>query len=247
MNLSLPIQWSTVVVLRSLHMYTPKMGASVTPWHSFQRLATGQTCTFSVDQQFKPLMPWLIKVLLPLWCLLSPKAEFCCKPAYQEAFTSPIKKLTSLHVLITTMVRVACGLKQIQHSPLASEWPCGKNLSDAKTWRLQPCGSCSTWEVEMRHLATEIKLIAAVWAWKRMLLFLLGNQLEVIVDHAPLILIISKILAIHELLFPTIVQLKEKLISYNITGLLCADTHQGIVDCLSQNPVNSPNSDDLHG
>ena len=85
--------------------------------------------------------------------------------------------------------------------------------SNGTSWRLLQCSSRSTSEAETRYSATEIELLAVVWACKKASPFLFGNDFEVVVDHRPLIPILnSKTLG--ELSSPRIIRLKEKLAPY---------------------------------
>ena len=118
--------------------------------------------------------------------------------------------------------------------------------SNGTSWRLLQCSSRSTSEAETRYSATEIELLAVVWACKKASLFLFGNDFEVVVDHRPLIPILnSKTLG--ELSSPRIIRLKEKLAPYNLTAVWRAGVSHKTVDCLSRHPVDSPEDADLHG
>ena len=59
-------------------------------------------------------------------------------------------------------------------------------------------------DTEARYLATEIELLAVVWAAKKAHLFIAGVDAELIVDHRPLISIINS-KTLEELSTPRIV------------------------------------------
>ena len=118
--------------------------------------------------------------------------------------------------------------------------------SKGTSWRLLQCSSRSTSEAETHYSATEIDLLAVVWACKKAFLFLSGNDFEVVVDHRPLIpLLNSKTLG--ELSSPRIIRLKEKLAPYNLTAVWRAGVSDKTVDCLPRHPVDSPEDADLYG
>ena len=87
-----------------------------------------------------------------------------------------------------------------------------------RTWKLLQCGSRFLTDAESRYSATEIEMLAVVWAVKKAKLFLLGSSFEVVVDHKPLIPIInSKFL--DEIESPRIRNMKEKLAMYRMTAV----------------------------
>ncbi|XP_065180051.1 uncharacterized protein K02A2.6-like [Sycon ciliatum] len=58
-------------------------------------------------------------------------------------------------------------------------------------WRLVRCASRHVTETEARYSATEIELLAVVWAVHKARLFLAGADFELLVDHKPLIPILN--------------------------------------------------------
>ena len=199
-------------------------------------------------QQFEAFTPWLTEVLAPIRCLLSPKAEFVWESVHQKAFESAIRELTSPRVLATYdgQSRLRLETDAAQSTELGMALWQEHTDSNGTSWRLLQCSSRSTSEAETRYSATEIELLAVVWACKKASLFLFGNDFEVVVDHRPLIPILnSKTLG--ELSSPRIIRLKEKLAPYNLTAVWRAGVSHKTVDCLSRHPVDSPEDADLHG
>ena len=80
--------------------------------------------------------------------------------------------------------------------------------SSRSEWRLLQCFSWHITDKEARYSATEIELLAMVWAAKKAHLFIGGADVELIVDHRPLISIINS-KTLEELSTPRIVRLKE--------------------------------------
>ena len=58
-------------------------------------------------------------------------------------------------------------------------------------WRLLQCGSRHITDTESRYSATEIELLAVVWAVQKARLFLAGSDFELVIDHRPLVPIIN--------------------------------------------------------
>ena len=117
--------------------------------------------------------------------------------------------------------------------------------SNGTSCRLLQSTSQSTSEADTRFSATEIELLAVVWVCKKASLFPSGNDLEVVVNHRPLIP--SKTLG--ELSSPRIIctRLKEKLAPFNLTAVWSAGVSRKTFDCLSRHPVDSPEDADLYG
>ena len=63
--------------------------------------------------------------------------------------------------------------------------------SSTGEWRLLQCASRHITDTEARYSATEIELLAVVWAAKKAHLFIAGADVELIADHRPLISIIN--------------------------------------------------------
>ena len=78
------------------------------------------------------------------------------------------------------------------------------------SWRLLQCGSRSVTSAESCYSATEIELLAVVWAIKKANTFLAGTPFELIVDHRPLVAIINS-KSLDQITSPRLIRLKEKL------------------------------------
>ena len=113
-------------------------------------------------------------------------------------------------------------------------------------WHLLQCGSRHVSRTEARYSATEIELLAVVWAVGKARLYLAGSDFELIVDHRPLVPIINS-KTLDELSSPRIIRLKEKLSMYRKTAVGRPGVSHQVVDCLSRNPVDEPNEYDLAG
>ena len=144
-------------------------------------------------QQFEAFTPWLTEILAPIRCLLSPKAEFVWESVHQKAFESAIRELTSPRVLATYdgQSRLRLETDAAQSTGLGMALWQEHIDSNGTSWRLLQCSSRSTSEAETRYSATEIELLAVVWACKKASLFLSENEFEVVVDHRPLIPILN--------------------------------------------------------
>ena len=97
-----------------------------------------------------------------------------------------------------------------------------------------------------RYSATEIELLAVVWAAKKAHLLLAGADAELIVDHRRLIPIINS-KTLDELSTPRIVRLREKLAAYRLKAVWRPGVEHEVVDCFSRHPVDDPTEDDLAG
>ena len=93
---------------------------------------------------------------------------------------------------------------------------------------------------------TEIELLAVVWAVNKCRLFFIGADVEVIVDHRPLLSILNS-KTLDELTSPRIVRLREKLTPYRFSAIWRPGIEHRMADCLSQSPVADPDEDDLLG
>ena len=80
------------------------------------------------------------------------------------------------------------------------------------------------------------KLLAVVWAAKKAHLFIAGADVELIVDHRPLISIINW-KTLDELSTPRIVRLKEKLTPCRLNAMWRPGIEHKVVDCFSRHPV----------
>ena len=115
-------------------------------------------------------------------------------------------------------------------------------------WRWLQCASRHITGTEARYSATEIELLAVVWAAKKAHLFIAGADVELIaiVDHCPLISIINS-KTLDELSTRHIVRLKEKLTPYRLNAMWRPWIEHKVVDCFSRHPVEVPGEDDLAG
>ena len=96
---------------------------------------------------------------------------------------------------------------------------------------------------EARYSATEVELLAVVWATQKAHLYLAGSDFKLLVDHRPLIpLLNSKTL--DEMPSPRLTRLKEKLALYRFTALWRPGVKHKVVDCFSRHPVDDPSPDD---
>ena len=102
------------------------------------------------------------------------------------------------------------------------------------------CASRHVTDIEARYPATEIELLAVVWAVHKARLFLAGA------DHRPLIPIIN-LKSLDELSTPRIIRMREKLASFRMTAVWRAGIAHKVVDCLSRSPVDQPTTEDVHG
>ena len=118
--------------------------------------------------------------------------------------------------------------------------------SSSGEWRLLQCASRHITDTEARYSATEIELLAVVWAAKKAHLFIAGADVELIVDLRPLISIINS-KTLDRLSTPRIVRLKEKLTPYHLNAMWRPGIEQKVVDCFSRHPVEVPAEDDLAG
>ena len=85
-----------------------------------------------------------------------------------------------------------------------------------------------------------------VWAAKKAHLFIAGADVDLIVDHRPLISIINS-KTLDELSTPRIVRLKEKLTPYRLNAMWRPGIEHKVVDCFSRHPVEVRGEDDLVG
>ena len=193
-------------------------------------------------QQFQSFSPRLTELLAPIRALLSPKSEFTWEAPHQEAFEQVIRELASPRVLANFMpsrpLRLETDAAQSKGLGMAlwQQQPSGD-------WRLLQCGSRHVTAAESRYSATEVELLAVVWATQKAHLYLAGSDFELLVDHRPLIpLLNSKTL--DEMPSPRLTRLKEKLALYRFTAVWRPGVEHKVVDCFSRHPVDDPSPDD---
>ena len=110
-------------------------------------------------------------------------------------------------------------------------------------WRILQCGSRHITPAESRYSATEVELLAVVWAVHKAHLYLAGADFELVVDRRPLIPILNS-KSLDKMPSPRLVRLKEKLALYQLTTVWRPDIERKIVDCFSRYPVDDPDVDD---
>ena len=108
------------------------------------------------------------------------------------------------------------------------------------------CASRHVTETEARYSATEIELLAVVWAVHKARLFLAGADFQLLVDHKPLIPILNA-KTLDELTSPRIVRLREKLTPFRFVAQWRPGADHKVADCLSRHPVSAPDPDDKAG
>ena len=193
-------------------------------------------------QQFQAFSPNLTALLAPIRTLLSPKSEFIWETPHQEAFEKVLHELASPRILANYApnrpLRLETDAAQSRGLGMAlwQQQPSGE-------WRLLQCGSRHITAAESRYSATEIELLAVVWAAQKAHLFLAGADFELIVDHRPLIPILNS-KTLDELPSPRLIRLKEKLATYRFTTAWRPGVDHKVADCFSRHPVEDPTSSD---
>ncbi len=196
-------------------------------------------------QQFEAFSTDIAEKSKPIRSLLSPKVEFVWTAHQQQAFHELIEILTSPRVLTQYKPGARLRLETDAAQTKGLGFALWQEESDKK-WKLLQCGSRCITPTESRYSATEVELLAVVWAVKKCKLFLKGATFELVVDHKPLIPILNnKTLA--EIETPRIINLKEKL-SYCVpTAVWRQGVKHTTVDVFSRYPVTEPEKDDLEG
>ena len=163
-------------------------------------------------QQFQSFSPRLTELLAPIRALFSLKSEFTWEAPHQEAFEQVTRELASPRVLANFMPSRTWAWKPM---PL-SQKGLGMALwqqEPSGDWRLLQYGSRHVNAGESRYSATELELLAVVWATQKAHLYLAGSDFELLVDQRPLIpLLNSKTL--DEMPSQRLTRLKEKLSLY---------------------------------
>ena len=213
-------------------------------------------------QQFEAFTPEIAELSAPLRSLLSPKVQFLWTSHQQKSFEDLIQALTSPRILTHyrkgAKLRLETDAAQTrglgfalwQQEPGESQEPDGrsvpvKSMTEGQ-WRLLQCGSRYITPTESRYSATEVELLAVVWAVKKCKLYLRGATFELIVDHKPLVAIVGgKSLA--DIETPRIVRLKEKLAYVNPMPVWRQGTKHTTVDVFSRFPVSKPSKEDQEG
>ena len=190
----------------------------------------------------KSLSPNLTGLLSPISSLLSPKYAFFWGPSQQEAFDNILKELTCPRILTTYDPGKPLLLETDAAQSRCLGMAVWQQDGDGQ-WRLLQCASRHVTDIEARYSATEIELLAVVWAVHKARLFLAGADFQLIVDSRPLIPIINS-KSLYELSTPRIIRMREKLASFRMTAVWRAGIAHKVVDCLSRSPVDQPTTED---
>ena len=148
------------------------------------------------------------KFLAPLRPLMSPTAFVCEKP-HQNAFDLTTKDLSSRRFLANFDVSGSLRLETDAAQSRGLRMALLQQDQDGSWWLLQ-CASRHFTSTEARYSATEIELLAVVWAPKKAHLFMAGTHVELTVDHKPLVSIIDS-KTLNELSMPWIVLIQSLL------------------------------------
>lgn len=197
-------------------------------------------------QQFEAFTAEIAELAKPLRSMLSPKVDFLWEGHQQKAFESLIYVLTSSRVLTHFRMGARLRLETDAAQSRGLGFALWQEEEDGRLWKLLQCGSRAVTPTESRYSATEIELLAVVWAVRKAHLFLRGTRFEVVVDHKPLIPIINaKSLA--EIDTPRISRLKEKLQYSTPVAVWRQGVKHTTVDVFSRFPVSNPTAEDLEG
>ena len=129
-----------------------------------------------------------------------------------------------------------------RRSPIQGSWNGLGQQQPSGEWQILQCGSRRVTPAESRYSATEVELLAVVWAVHKAHLYLAGADFELVVDYRPLIPILNS-RALDELPSPRLVRSKEKLALYQLTAMWRPGIEHKIVDCFSRYPVDDPDVD----
>ena len=193
-------------------------------------------------QQFQAFSPHLTEMLSPIRSLLSPKSAFVWEAPQQQAFSQVVRELTTPRIL----ANYTPGLPLRLETDAAQSKGLGMALwqkQPSGEWRILQCGSRHVTPAESRYSATEVELLAVVWAVHKAHLYLAGADFELVVDHRPLIPILNS-KTLDELPSPRLVHLKEKLALYRFTAVWRPGIDHKVVDCFSRYPVDDPDAVD---
>ena len=160
-------------------------------------------------QQFEPFTPELIELFEPWRPLTCSNVTFVWEEPQQQAFERTMKTLSDPRMLAnfdgSSPLCLETDAAQLKSLGMAL-W----RQSSTDEWKLLQCASRHITDTEARYSATEVKLLAVVWAAKIAHLFLAGGDVELIADHRPLTSIsIINSKTLDELSTPRIVRLKE--------------------------------------
>jgi len=110
-------------------------------------------------------------------------------------------------------------------------------------WKLVQAGSRYINETEAGYSMVELELLAVVWAFKKLRVYLRGLSFELIVDHQPLVSILDN-QTLDMIDTPRIQRLKEKTAPYVFKTTWTKGATHFAADALSRKPVNEPTSED---
>ena len=122
-------------------------------------------------QQFEPFTPRLAETCQPLRDLLSKKTPFIWDQVREEAFQSVIQLLTCPRLLAQFNPRKRLRLETDAAQSKGLGYALWQEEND-ESWRLLQCGSRYTTPAESRYSATEIEMLAVVWAMKKCRMFI---------------------------------------------------------------------------
>ncbi|UYV63017.1 K02A2.6-like [Cordylochernes scorpioides] len=189
-------------------------------------------------QQFEAFSHHLTELSAPIRSLLSAKAAFVWENPHQRAFDAVIQELCSSRILAQFSPGQPLRLETDAAQTQGLGYALYQQQPDSQ-WRLLQVGSRNMTPAESRYSATEIELLAVVWAAKKCKLFLMGSHFELIVDHRPLIPILNS-KTLDEIENPRLLRLKEKLTPYLITAVWRPGKKHTVVDVLSRHPSPVP-------
>ncbi|UYV81614.1 hypothetical protein LAZ67_20001709 [Cordylochernes scorpioides] len=189
-------------------------------------------------QQFEAFSHHLTELSAPIRSLLSAKAAFVWENPHQRAFDAVIQELCSSRILAQFSPGQPLRLETDAAQTQGLGYALYQQQPDSQ-WRLLQVGSRNVTPAESRYSATEIELLAVVWAAKKCKLFLMGSHFELIVDHRPLIPILNS-KTLDEIENPRLLRLKEKLTPYLITAVWRPGKKHTVVDVLSRHPSPVP-------
>ena len=186
----------------------------------------------------------IAELVSPLTSLMSPKIDFLWTAAQESAFVSLKSRLASPKILTHFIPDQPLRLESD-----ASRRGLGFILFQQGmdyTFKILQVGSRNVTDTESRYSVTELELLAVAWALDKARFFCAGApQLELIVDHRPLVSIINS-KSLGDLTTPRILRLRQRL--YRFPALVAVwreGKKQIVADALSRNPVGKPDESDL--
>ncbi len=204
-------------------------------------------CSFcGLVQQFEAFSADIAELARPLRSLLSPRVTFIWEGPQQHAFGELIKTLTSPRVLAHYRQGAKLRLDTDAAQSKGLGFALWQEQENEDVWKLLQCGSRFVTPAESRYLATEVELLAVVWAVRKCHMFLRDARYELIVDHKPLIPIINS-KALPEIDTPRIARLREKLAYTTPVAVWRQGVKHTTVDVFSRFPVDQPTPEDLEG